>query len=248
MQIIRRITAIFEAVSANGKLQLNEITRMVGLKKTTVANILKGLLDSGLLEKVEGNKYTIGPGLLSIARDKLKTNSLVGVAEDTARELCGEVNESVCISVLREGERYNVATINVERNLMVSASSEPSHLMYETATGKILLAFSAESEIRKTINKFGYPAEKWDNIKTYAALRKTVAEVRDKRIAFATFSNNEVTCVAVPVFSPGEKIAASVGIGAPTVRLKGAHKDNVIKELFKAAERMAGRLSFGLFL
>ena len=69
VQSILRGTEIVEAVSRSEEgMTLNQIAEQVGLKTTTVYNLLRSFCASDWLERDAEGKYFVGPGLLTVVR------------------------------------------------------------------------------------------------------------------------------------------------------------------------------------
>lgn len=242
IQIIEKVFNILDIISKEEKLQLKDIAEGTGIKKTALSNILKSLSEAGVIEKVDGNKYQIGPRLTPIISPRMNRNKLAELADETARLLAAEINEASLVSVLFEGERYLIANSNASRSVTVDANFNKRPTICNTATGRVLMAFADEDALARAIDKNGFPCERWDNIRSMPELKKAFEKIHRDKTAILFSGDGEAVSLAVPVFAANGRLAAALGVHMPSHRFAGEHKGAVLRGLKNAGERMSNAL------
>jgi len=242
IQVIKRAFDIIELLSKEEKLNLKDIANKVDIKKTTTCNILKTLVDLGYIEK-KVNTYTFGSKLISITSNEIKKSSILHIAEDNVKQLTNQTKEAVVVAILYKGERYTIVQSSFNQSIIVNTNIFQKGSIYDTATGRVLLAYLEEKELREIVNKKGIPKDEWPEVKSYKDLKNALLEIKKKKICFKITNDNQVQALAVPVFGPDGKVWASIGIYLPLSRFKGEHKKEIIKNLIFTGERMSYILS-----
>lgn len=244
--VIEKVAKIIEIVAGNeGDCTLTNISRTLNMQPSTTHNLLQNLIQIGYLEKNENlKKYKIGARLLEIISPASKRKLIINASESVIRKLAETVKESVVLAIFHNNERYVIATaeysghlININLNLFKKSTC------YETVTGRVLLAYLSEKELKHYVKNHGYPCQKWDNIKSFAAFKKAINQIRNKQIAIK--KSKDVAAVAVPVFGTDNKVWAALGIYMPATRFTSSRRIQLITELKKAANQISENIMQG---
>jgi len=243
IQVLERAAAIMERVGAGSGATFSEIQQHTGLHKATLSHILKTLHQVGFVHKTSIGTYEVGSTILALARQRLRLESMAGVAEDVARALAEEIHESVTVGVLREGERYNLAKAEVHQSVTVNARLQQRPSPYDTTTGRVLLAGLAKPEVDALWARKGAPGSAWPAVRSLADLHQALAEIRGAGCAEEVSADKEVLTIAVPVHGPDGETWAAIGFGAPSYRLGPQDREAKRSALVRAAQRMERLLS-----
>jgi DNA-binding IclR family transcriptional regulator len=203
-------------------LGVKAIAHALGLVPSTCLHILRVLVAEELVKVDAAKQYTLGPGLLSLARTALGGNDFPTLVQPGLDQL---------------SRRYGVTAIGLElpnlQHMVVVALSRaqtPVRLHVDvgsrfpaliSATGRCVAAFTdhPKAEIEKR-----FRALRWHNAPSYPAWCKEVDSVR--RQGFSIDRGNYiagVTIVAVPIpdaHGPISRSLASVGITGQLDRTK----------------------------
>ena len=237
IQIIDRVFKILEYISQNDKSQLKNIAEATGLKKSTLSNILRSLTDAGALNKVEGNKYQTGPRLEEIIKPRMNRGKLIDIADDIVQMFTEEVNESALVSVLYNGDRYIIANSSASRSVTVHYNFEKRPTIYETATGRILLAFADINTRKQIISSRGLPHNKWNGIDSIKKLKEALAIIKRDQLEILVSEDGEAISIAAPAFFE-DGTTAAIGCQIPAHRFTGKYKINIEKKIKFFAGRM----------
>jgi DNA-binding IclR family transcriptional regulator len=225
------------------RVGLGEIAATLGLNPGTCANILKTLVDCGLVDQPDRKKgYRLGPKIFQWAGDAAYMEHLVGPAREVMAALREAVGENVILAILRGGERLVLREEQAAHELQARRTHVKS--AYEASTGRLMLAFMDAEERGKFIVAYGLPsAAVWPEAATRERLEAELAGIRAQGLAMQT-APTHVMGLAVPVKKDG-KVVASLGIYLPEIRADKTKVAKLKKELAKAAAELSGRLGTG---
>jgi IclR family KDG regulon transcriptional repressor len=206
VKMVEKIMKIIELIASKEKegCGLSGISKSLNLKNTTVYYLIASLLYLGYLEKDEKTKkYKISEKLLSIFSPIINRNLLLKVSEPVIKSLAENIRESVVLGIFYKGQRYTIATAKYEGHILnVNLNMFEESSCYTTATGRILLSFLTEKDVKEYIKKEGYPEEKWKNIKNYDELKKEMEKIGKRKIEI--IEKEHKVAIGVPIF--GKKV------------------------------------------
>jgi len=240
IQVLHRAFGILESAAADpGRPRaLGEIARAAGLNKATCAHILKTLVATGYMEQIAPRKgYRLGPRAYALGGGRAYRPDLVAAAEPALADLAAETRETALLAVLRGDTRYTLCQVDGQRDVRVRAEPMAARNVYETATGRLLLAFSPVGDVDAFVAGRGLPGEAWPEVKSADDLGKALAAIRRRR-RVVNVTPTHVAGIAAAVVAGGEVVAA-VGLFLPDFRFKGPHRKAVID----GVERTAARIS-----
>jgi len=220
---------------------LTEIAEALNLNQATCANILRTLVEKAYLEHVGRKKgYRLGPMAYNLTGSQAYGQNLVTAAKDVMEGLTARLNETSLLGVLRNQKRYILHLVNSDQDLQVRSRTERN--VYETATGRVLLAYLPDKEREAFIQFNGLPtAETWPGAETEAGLLEILRRIRADGLA-TTHSKSHIIGLAVPIRAGG-RVLAALSIFLPEIRCSAQRKKEVVQALRTAAEQIDARLS-----
>ena len=241
---ITKVCVLIEMLSLRKSWELTELCKAVGLPKTTVHRMLLTLEGNGYVvqEKKRGD-YSLSFKLFSIGSRMIQHSNLVDVARPYCRELLAAVNETVNLCVVSGTEMLVVdkhVTTQMLRQDSIVGSSFP---LFQSASGKIFLAFAEKDESERVLKVIHEQAPSLNSEKLMALLLKELDEVRNTGLAYdyeEVFTG--VRCIAAPIYGFHDKLIATLSISAPTVRLNETVSANIEKYLAAIAEKISIRM------
>lgn len=243
IQVLKRSSDILELLSREKKTALKNLAVLTKLKKPTLFVILKSLIEIGFVEKTEDIKYKLGEKLFELTRSSREKNTILAIAEEIVENLAGEIKESVLVAKIYNGERCTIASAVYRQTVMVDTSILKKTSFYENATGRVLLAYLDDSELKKIVKMDGMPGDEWPEVHSYTELKQALSKIKSSKIAFKTTNDGDAQFLAVPVFGPDNNMQAAIGVSLPSIRFKGKHKKEVMDKLKAAGERMSHKIS-----
>ncbi len=242
IQVIHRALNILELLATRPDhiYSLGELADSLGLHRATCSNILKTLAKRNYVERLDQRGgYRLGTMALQLGGLAELDHQLVAAAEPVLRELTAEVNETSLLGVVRGNKRVTLASAACDRDLQ--ARSRQVRTVYETATGRLLLAYREPGQRQAFVEQIGLPqAEVWEQVQSADDLERELAKIRRKELAI-TRSTEHVVGLAVPIRSGGQ-VVASVSMFLPQVRFTAARRSELIEGLRHAGATITRRL------
>lgn len=242
IQVIHRALDILEYVAANKEKpsSLTEIATNLNLHQATCANIIKTLVNKNYLEHLGRKKgYRLGAMAYYLTGNMAYNQNLLLVAKDVMETLTLEVNESTLLGILRNYKRFIVHSVSCDQDLQVRSKTDRN--AYETATGRILIAFLSEAERNRFVQINGMPdPDLWKEVQTREDLERVLAEIRKEELAM-TLPNRHIVGLAVPIHK-NEAVIASLSIFLPESRATAKRKKELVQALRQAAGKINQRL------
>ena len=246
IQSITRAISILRCFSDKRELGLTEISKLVGLHKSTTAGIVNTLKDEAfLVQNQENGKLSLGIELFCLA-----VNAKQGI---------GELSMPFLDNLLQEtGETVNLA-IRDGVNIVFVEKKESPHSMrictsvgqrlplYCTAIGKAILAFLEDSEVDSVINELVFTKYTDNTITNGDMLRATLGTIRSTGVAhdFEELENGLI-CVAVPIFNKRHQPVAAVSVSGPSVRMDEPIRKRIAGLLIRETQAISLKLSAAL--
>ncbi len=241
---ITNVCQLIEALSTRKSWALADLCKAVAMPKTTVHRMLLTLEDHGYVvqEKLRG-EYCLSFKLFSIGSRMVQHSGLVDIAKPYCRELLDAVDETVNLCVVSGTEMLVVdkqVTSQILRHDSIIGSSFP---LFQSASGKIFLAFAEEDETEKVLKLIQQQTSAAHYEKVMQGLRNELEEIRQTGLAYdyeEVFKG--VRCTAAPVYDFENKLVASISISAPTVRLNKKTSANIEAHIIEASRKISQRL------
>ncbi|RRA98078.1 IclR family transcriptional regulator [Larkinella rosea] len=220
---------------------LTEIAETMQMNQATCVNILKTLVEKNYLEHLGRKKgYRLGPMAYNLTNNLSYSQDLVLVAKDIMEDLTRRINETSILGVLRNQKRFIVHLVNSDQDLQVRSRTERN--IYETASGRLLLAFMSAKERESLVNAIGYPGpDIWPGASTSQGLEAELRSIQAQELS-VTRSKTHIIGLAVPVRRHNQVIA-SLSIFLPEIRFSDDRKKEFESELRTAAQLISQRLS-----
>ena len=246
IQVVNRALDIIEFIASSGKkdVLLKDIADGLDLNHGTCANIIKTLLTRDYLERApEGKGYRLGPMFYFIAGDYSYSVDLINAAKESMHNLTELINESCMLGILRNDTRVSLYEVHAMQELQVVNKKEKP--AYQTASGRLLLAYLSPEKRTAFINKYGLPpAEVWEDVQEEEDLIFELDKIVRKGIAIQ-IASSKILGVAVPLWQE-DQVIASLGVFLPEFRFEGVVKTKIIEEMQKTASIISNNINQSL--
>lgn len=240
IQVLNRALDILELLSRNiGKEHsLSEIADSLNLNHGTCANIIKTMINRGYIEKKKG--YILGRQSYYLTNNFSNEAEIVKYAIEPMKNLSIILNESCVLSVLKNNSRRTLHKETVVRELQANPRDEIN--VYQTATGKLLLAYLEPTDRNAFIKTYGLPGAMWEGVDSERTLIDELQKINKARCAIH-YTEANIVGVAMPIFDKKQAIA-SLGVYLPENRFSEAMKEMILKELAETAKIISEKLTF----
>jgi DNA-binding IclR family transcriptional regulator len=231
----------FVARDTSRAYSLTEIAASLNMNQATCVNILQTLVEKSYLEHLGRKKgYRLGPKAYDLTNNQAYSLNLVTAARDVMHSLTRSLNETCLLGVIRNQKRFIVHIEHGDQDLQVRSPTERS--VYETASGRVLLAYMGEKELAAFVASVGMPAaETWPGADTPEGLAATLTQIRADEL-LVTLSPSHIVGLAVPIWQQTH-VVASLSVFLPQSRCTAARKKEIIQALRQAARQINQQLA-----
>jgi len=228
------------------KMRLIEICKEVGIHYSKGFSILNTLNQFGFVEKDPQSKtYSLGVGLVSLARNVLDHLDLRDFVVPYLEELTKETRQTTLFGLIRVEQVFVIAKHESGNNIGVNIKLGHRFHMTSGAHGKAIVAFMTEVDRERILARkrlYFYGDSSQMNLKQ---LRDELAQCR--RLGFARDVGDMqpgINAVSAPVFGPDGKIIGCVILmGTFPEALIETYGQKVNKTVSKISSRLGADVS-----
>ena len=219
---------------------LTEIAGGLQMNQATCVNILQTLVSKNYIEHLGRKKgYRLGPMAYNLTNNLAYSQHLVLAAKEPMESLTAQLNETAILGIIRNQKRFIVHLVNSDQDLQVRSRSERS--IYETASGRVLLAYQSPKEVDSFVQANGLPApENWPEAITPTDLKAALEEIRSRELAI-TRSPSHIIGLAVPI-RKANQVVASLSVFLPEIRCSAGRQAEIIHALQTTGRVITERL------
>jgi DNA-binding IclR family transcriptional regulator len=236
--IIKALDILELIAQADGKaLTLTEISTSLKMSQPTVANIINTMISRGYIEHVGKKKgYKLGPSSFRLTNEVSYEKGLIEASREAMDQLTAQIDETSILAVLRNQKRYILHISKTNQEIQVQLSPEIN--VYETASGRLLLALLTEREKENFIQINGLPEKSiWPEAHTPSLLKTALLDIQTKGLVKTNLANRHVIGFAVPI-KTDEKTSAALSLFLPEYRLTPEKENAIIKALKLTSQRI----------
>ena len=246
IQSVDRALGLLDTIAElGGEATLTELSRTTGLNISTCHHLLATLSKRGFVAKAAGRRsYALGARILHLGQACLRQVDLPHRAQPFVEQINRTTSETVHLCVL-QGE--NVITVlkregrhAVRVDTSIVGTSDAAHA---TATGKAMLAWLPEDEIRRIVSARGMMRFTPNTITEFSAL---IEELRLVRRNGFSIDREEfqpgVICVGAAVRDNAGAVVGAISASAPTMRTNEEHLTLMREEVMAAARALSAEL------
>lgn len=245
VQSVRRAIAILKSFSPeNPERAVGELSRQMGLHKSTVSRLMATLEEGGLLARnPETQRYRLGIELLGLAAQVASHTDVREIARPLLRQLASDCQESVNLVVLDGGQVVNldqfVAPARQVKNIGRVGRRMWAHC---TAAGKVLLAHLPPEELDLALAG-ELEAFTPHTITDPDRLRQELSRIRAQGYAIVQEELEEgLNAAAAPIYDHTAKVTAAISVAGPAYRVTPERFPELVSQLVTAAGQISERL------
>ncbi|MBO8127516.1 MAG: IclR family transcriptional regulator [Firmicutes bacterium] len=206
--------------SSSKELGVTEISKAMGLPKTTVYRLLTTLMAHQYVNQdVDTGKYRLGLHLAKLGRQVLDHIDLRQAVRPFLKKLATLTGETVHLGILDNNQMIYIDKVESDQMLTMKSRIGASAPVHCTAVGKVLLAYASE-KIIETILAQPLTGFTSTTITDPEALRRHLATIRERGYAIDDEEHEiGIRCIGVPVRNHARKVIAAISVAGPAVRI-----------------------------
>ena len=242
IQSVSRAVAILRCFEHHRELGLTEISRMLGLHKSTTAGLVSTLRAEGFLEQnPRSGKLRLGLDLFSItvgARMELSK-----ICEPHLNHLMDISGETVNLAVRADTQIMYILKRECERSMRISTRVGGRAPLYCTAIGKAIMSVMPRTEVLAILDRIELVPYTKNTITDIPALLEELDNSKSSGIAY---DNEELelglVCIAAPLTYDADCVGA-ISVSGPSMRMDKQTKISLAAILLESAEKICAKLS-----
>lgn len=224
-------------------MSLARLATSLALPKSSVHGLCNTLMALGYLRRQDDGGFFIGPRVMGLANAFAAQTTPAQEFDRLWSGLASAPQETVILSVLDGTDVVYVAVRSGLRPLGLAFSVGMRLPAYRAATGRAMLAFHDEAQVRRL-----FPTPRLPAFMNLPALRRSdllheLALTRERGYSIDDENVRQgVYCMAAPVFGAGGEVVAGVGICLQKASLKARfvaqQRDTVIDVARQLSQRL----------
>lgn len=210
-----------EFLGLRGERALAEIAAFTAMPKSSLLRVIDTLIGEGYLERTGHGRYRVTMKLWRIGCGAVNHENIHDRVLPGLQALAKRSGETALYAVYEHGHSTYIEKVDGSQPIRAYAAVGNRSPAYATATGKALLAWQDETEIRHVLEH----AEPWteNTILSPDSMLAHLAEVRSSGFAVNRGEwRSEVWGVASPVFGRHGVVEGAVSISGPAERVSVA--------------------------
>lgn len=210
----------------------------LGLAKSTVSNLVSTLEVARMVRRVNGG-WALGYKVLELGQSMLASTTLVSEFRRVVTGLSTLQNDTVLLAALDGMDVIYLARHDGYQAVRLASDIGRRMPAVVTALGKAMLAQMPDEELSErlaTLEVLPRPTKRAH--RTVRELRADLTEIRDRGYSIDDEQNTiGVTCFAVPVVAPGQRIAVSATL--LTQRVRADLQSRLVADLSTLAHQLS---------
>ncbi len=241
---VERALAILEAVAQRGGLTNSDLSRRIGIPKSSASYLLRTLEGRGYLRREpETGKYQLGLKLLGLSRGVLTGLNIREAALPVLRQLVDRSQLTAHLAVLDHRQAVYIEKVDAPGFIKMDTWVGRRMVVHATSVGKVLVAHLPKAEVDAIIKEHGLPKRTPKTITSRAKFLRELERVRVQGYAVDDEENNlGARCVGAPVFNSLGQVEASVGVSGTIGQIDRRHLPRIAELVREAARKISRQL------
>ena len=243
--LVDRVADILESLSASEtELGISEMSRRLGLGKSTVHRLATKLVKRGYLQQNPVNqKYTLGPtvvrlGLVAGQVASHRIQDLRSLAQPLMEELRDRTGETVTLSIRSNQQRVYLLQVESRLEIRQTVDVGRAHPLYLGATGKAILAFLPLAEREAVL-----ATAQGDSRANLAELGTELAEIARQGYAISREERiRDAASIAAPIYGFTGEVVGAMSVAGPVSRLSREKQLGFAEPLLQTTHTLSQRL------
>lgn len=225
-------------------LTLADLSTRVALPKSTVHRYLTTLVELGLAQRHDSDRFRLGPKVIELAGLYLAGSDLRRESQSILDALSARTNETIHLAVRSEAEVVYIAKVESRHAVRMYSYIGARLPMYCTALGKAMLAFGPADWLRETLDR-GLVPRTPHTIASTSALQADLVTIRSRGYSLDDEENElGVRCLGAPVFDFTQSVIAAISLSGPTERMDRKRFGELGPIVREAAQAISQRMGY----
>ena len=225
--------------------RLSDVSKELGIPKTTVNDLLISLCGVGLLHKTNEARYRLGWRVAALNRVLMEGSEMRTEALRIMEQLVRVFGETVHLAVLERDQVVYLAkqegTKSVQVKLTAVGTQLPPHA---SSLGKVLMCELPWEQAEALVRARGLSVFTPNTITTLDELKSELATTRNRGYGYdIEEAAEDLCCVGAPIRNHVGQIIAAISFSVPSYRFYPI-KQTFIRSIIEAAHEISYRLGY----
>lgn len=248
IQSVERALAILDLFDEyHVELPITEISKRMGLHKSTVHSLLKTLQEHRYIDQSAKNgKYRLGMKLLERSGQLMQSLDIGRVAQVVLADIAEQTGQTTNLVILDGNEGVYIQKVEGAKSVIRYSRIGKRIPLHCSAVGKVLAAFLSEEQLTNLIRGYDYRPMTDHTILSEAEFLQELGNVRSRGYAVDDEENEPgVRCLAVPVRDHTGEVKAAMSISMLIARV--APEDYAAYEtlMLKKGQELSVQMGYG---
>jgi len=242
---VSRTITVLETLSRCKAINLEQLAKETDLPKATLLRFLGTLSTLGYVHRDPYDQYSLTLKMFSVGSHSLEHLDLLRLARPIAEELVGTLGETVHMGILEDTSAVYVLKVESRYTIRMHSRVGKSIPLYCTAIGKMLLANLYKEARDDAIHRIKLVPFTPNTLKTQAALKKELAEIREAGWSMDREEHEEgVACICAPVRDHTGRTIAALSVSWPKFRFDSDKNAEYIAVIAEHAARLSSLMGY----
>lgn len=241
----KALDALDRIRATNGPVSLNDLTRQIGLAKTSLFRILHTLEKAGYLERDPDGRYRAPAALRPQSAAALQPD-LLDAAQPLMKALNREFRETVSLAMLFENHVEVISTLESPQLIRMGNTVGRILPPHASSLGKAITAFQSEERRDSLLRSYGLHRFTDHTIVQDVDLKREFERIRQSGYSLdAEESALGGCCFGAPIRGAGREVIGAISLSMPKMRLAVAEdlRDRVLAAVRAAAHDISEQLA-----
>ncbi len=241
----RRLILLLRVIAGlEAEFTLKELTARSGLPTTSVHRLLQVLIETGMVERADGQSYRPGAELLRLASMVLRDFDVHRAAKPFVEELWLQWQETVSFAVYRPQTHTAmvVDTIPTPHPLRYVIERFTEISLPWGSLGRSILAHLPQQEMEAVVALRTKGPLSGRSPPSEAQILEELAVIRRKGVAVYQDTSVDFAGVAAPVFGLNRKVVGCIGVTMPPSRFGQIDQEALCAAVSDGARRLSAAI------
>jgi DNA-binding IclR family transcriptional regulator len=241
-QTLLRGLDIISAVAYNS-LGLAELSKEVGLTRSTTYRLATALVDQRFLKFTPRVGYELGPKLLELGHLAARHMSLPRIAHDYLVQLARETGDIAHLGVMDNGRVLYLDKIPGSRRIEINSRIGDTQPLRSTGLGKAMLLDESEATMREVYQREG---AKWPGYTVSEPIwMDRMRSYKKSGFAFDLEENEDrIRCVAAPVRDAANRIIGAISVSSPAQYMDDERMNELSKVVLNTVREVSAEFGW----
>jgi DNA-binding IclR family transcriptional regulator len=246
IQSVDRAISSLDIISGFGQqgIGLKDLSQRLGVNASTTHHILVTLIAHQLVEQDPSSKrYRLGIHLIELGNIALSNTSLATVARPYLDHIWDATGHTVSLLIFHGLLRTPLFDVRSRQMITVNSTPLDVSTLHATGSGKLLLAFLPEQELRTYLSTVRLERYTGHTLTDPDGLCDEIVRIREEGVSHDREEySNGVRCISVPVQDASRRTVACIDMVFPTFEADDERTLFMTETMQKAAFELSSQL------